>query len=57
MDFNIILENYKEKNFPNMVLDYVFGSGHKIHFKKTIFAVFAFFWANFKGKLLSHLLM
>ena len=56
MGFNAILENYKGKTFQTWfwILSHVFGSGHKMHFKKTIFAIF---WANFKCKLLSHLLM
>ena len=49
MVFNIILENYKEKYFQKWfwILSHIFGSGHKMHFKKTIFAIFATFLAEF----------
>jgi len=46
MLFNTILENYKEKSFQKWFwnLSHVFGSGHKMHFKKTIFDVFCRFY-------------
>ena len=44
--FNTILENYKEKSFQKWFwnLSHVFGSGHKVPFKKTIFDVFCRFY-------------
>ena len=58
--FNTILENYKKKSFQKWfwILSYVFGSGRKINFLKTIFADFCqFFGPTFKCNFLSHLLM
>ena len=58
--FNTILENYKEKSFQKWFwnLSHIFGSGHKMHFKKTIFDVFCqFFGPTFICNFLSHLLM
>jgi len=60
MLFSTILENYKEKSFQKWFwnLSHVFGSGHKMHFKKTIFDVFCqFFGPTFICNFLSHLLM
>ena len=58
--FNTILENYKEISFQIWFwnLSHVFGSGHKMHLKKTIFVVFCqFFGPTFICNFLSHLLM
>ena len=58
--FNTILENYKEKSFQKWFwnLSHIFGSGHKMHFKKPIFDVFCqFFGPTFICNFLSHLLM
>ena len=46
MVFNTILENIKEKSFQKWfwILFHVFGSGHKMHLKKTIFDVFFVFY-------------
>ena len=60
MLFSTILENYKEKSFQKWFwnLSHVFGSGHKMHFKKPIFDVFCqFFGPTFICNFLSHLLM
>ena len=47
MLFNTIFENYKEKAFKKWfwILSHVFGSGHKMHFKKTIFDDFCQFFS------------
>ena len=48
--FNTIFENYKEKYFLKWFwnLSHIFGSGHKMHFKKTFFLRFLpVFWPNF----------